>query len=113
MVERPETITDREIDAQLDPTLRDAMIDIMTPERFIATGGALRVSCDETGILWRRVWSYRGIRIGTWSAVEINDRCCTFDVLTKRHFICVPPHITTARHAVAWASVGADSPLSF
>jgi hypothetical protein len=113
MVERPETITDREVDAQMDEALRDAMIDIMTPERFIATGGVLRVSCDETGTLWRRVWSYRGIRIGTWSAVEIDDRCRAFDGQPKRHFIRVPSHIATARQAVAWASVNAGSTLSF
>jgi hypothetical protein len=113
MVERPETITDRAVDAQMDETLRDTMIDIMTPERFIATGGALRVSSDETGILWRRIWSYRGIRIGTWSAVEIDDRCRAFDGQPKRHFIRVPSHFATARQAVAWASVNASSTLSF
>src|SRR6476661_982483 len=40
----------------LDPVLRDCMIDIMTPERFIKTCGPVRIVEDETGILWRKLW---------------------------------------------------------
>ena len=102
MIEHPECITDRDVSAVIDPVLRDTMIDIMTPERFIANGGARRVSSDETGILWRRRWTYRGVTLGTWSAVEVVDGTPAADGPLKRHILRVPPHVCTAREAVAW-----------
>ena len=40
-------------------------------ERFVANGGASRVAEDETGVLWRKLWGYRGVTVGSWSAVEV------------------------------------------
>lgn len=102
IVERPETVTPEDIDSLIDPVLRDAMIDIMTPERFIASGGAARVSVDATGVLWRKLWSYRGVTLGSWSAVEVIDGTPARDGSRKRHILRVPAHVKTAREAVAW-----------
>jgi hypothetical protein len=53
MIEHPEWITSAKIGDMFGPVLRNCMIEIMTPERFVKTGEIERVCEDETGILWR------------------------------------------------------------
>jgi len=78
------------------------MIEIMTPERFIKSGGAARVAKDETGILWGKRWTHRGVTIGSWSAVEVVNGTTEVDGSRKRYFLRVPSRMGTAREAVAW-----------
>ena len=66
MIERPELVTVRTIGAAQDPQIRRCMIEILTPERFIAQGGAYRIAQDETGVLWRQRWRWEA-----WAAVEV------------------------------------------
>jgi hypothetical protein len=94
IIARPERITLRWIDAQIDPRMRHAMIDIFTPARFIASGGADRAGSDETGTLWKRKWSHRGVVIDSWAAVET--------AAEKGIFRCVPTELGTPREAFAW-----------
>ena len=101
-IEQPERVTHQEIDTLLDPAIRSALIDIMTPERFIASGGAIRISSDETGTLWRRIWTHRGVALDSWSAVEVIDGTPMPNGSRKRYILCVPSHVNTAREAVAW-----------
>jgi hypothetical protein len=56
----------RAISAAQDPQIRRCMIDVLTPERFIANGGAYRVCEDEAGVLWRQRWCWEA-----WAAVEV------------------------------------------
>src|SRR5262245_46443853 len=70
-IEHPEKITPHAVADVLDSVLRNSMIEIMTPERFVRMGGASRVSHDETGVLWRKLWGFRGVTIGSWTAVEV------------------------------------------
>jgi hypothetical protein len=102
MIMHPERITPELIGDEIDPALRDAMIDIMTPERFIASGDPSCISRDETGALWRRCWTHRGVTIGTWTAVEVGDGAAAYDGWHRREFLCVPSHVRTAREAIAW-----------
>ena len=74
MIEHPEWITPATITDTFEPVLRNCMIEIMTPERFVRTGLVAQVSEDETGILWRKLWGYRGVTIGSWTAVEVVER---------------------------------------
>jgi hypothetical protein len=104
MIEHPERITPDAIDCEIDPALRDTMIDIMTPERFIASGDPSCVSRDETGALWRRRWTHRGVTIGIWTAVEITNAAPDQDGVSRRLVLCVPPRLRFARDAVAWAA---------
>jgi hypothetical protein len=78
------------------------MIDIMTPERFIATGVVTCVSKDETGTLWRKFWGHRGVTTGSWSAVEVVNGTPESDGSHKRYVLTVPPQVRTAQEAVAW-----------
>lgn len=84
------------IDAQIDPLVRHAMIDIFTPGRFVEASGADRLASDATGTLWFRKWSYRGAVIDTWAAIEFPIRGGV------RSFRCVPAHLRTPREALAW-----------
>jgi len=93
---RPEEITLDWIDAQIDGSVRNAMIEIMTVERFIAAGGAEPIANDGSGTLWRRIWTYRGTVIDTWSAVEYSRSS------PKRIFATVPAHIRSPKDALHW-----------
>ena len=73
------------------------MIEVLTPERFIAEGGAYRVSQDETGTLWRQRWRWEA-----WAAVEVLNGSPEPDGTHKRYFLQVPANMRTAREAVAW-----------
>jgi hypothetical protein len=97
MIERPEFITVRTIASAHDPQIRRCMIEILTPERFIAEGGAYRVSQDETGTLWRQRWRWEA-----WAAVEVVNGSPEPDGTFKHYFLQVPANLRTAREAVAW-----------
>ena len=98
VIEAPETVTLAAIDAEQNVQVRRCMIEIMTPERYVAQGGADRVAEDETGILWRRTWP----AFDAWAAVEVINATPEPDGTRKHFFLQVPAHIRTAREAVAW-----------
>jgi hypothetical protein len=102
MIENPERITPATIADAIDPVLRNCMIEIMTPERFVRSGGATLVSKDDTGILWRARWSHRGVTVGSWAAVEVVNGTADPDGSHRRYFLRVPSNMRTAREAVAW-----------
>jgi hypothetical protein len=102
MIEQPETITPHAVADVLDPVVRNCMIEIMTPERFVRMGGASRVSEDETGVLWRKLWGFRGVTIGSWTAVEVVNGTTEADGSHRRYVLRVPSRMRTAREAVAW-----------
>lgn len=97
IIERPDLVTVRTIANADDPQIRRCMIDILTPERFIAEGGATCVGTDETGILWRRRWRWEA-----WAAVEVRNGTPEPDGTYRRYFLQVPPTMRTPREAVAW-----------
>jgi hypothetical protein len=102
MIEHPEKITPDTVTDMIDPVLRNCMIEIMTPERFVKMGGASLVSQDETGVLWRKLWGYRGVTIGSWTAVEVRNGTPEADGSRRRYFLRVPSRMRTSREAVAW-----------
>src|SRR5262245_8392107 len=102
MIEHPEWITPAAIADTFDPVQRNCMIEIMTPERFVKTGLVSRVSQDEAGVLWRKLWSFRGVTIGSWTAVEVTNGTAEVDGSFKRYFLRVPSAMRTPREAVAW-----------
>jgi hypothetical protein len=102
MIEHPERITTWGVAAELDPILRNCMIEIMTPERFVKSGGATEVARDETGVLWRRLWGFRGVTIGSWTAVEVENGTPEADGTRRHYWLRVPSRMRTAHEAVAW-----------
>lgn len=92
-----DSITVAQIHRVFDPVIRRCMIDIMTPSRFVANGGAHIIARDDTGILWHRRW-----RSDAWSAVEVVNGSPEPDGSYKHYFLQVPADMRTARQAVAW-----------
>ena len=97
IIERPDLVTVRAIAAAHDPQIRRCMIDVLTPERFIAGGGAYRVAQDDTGVLWRQRWRWEA-----WAAVEVVNGTPEEDGTYKHYFLQVPANMRSAREAVAW-----------
>ncbi len=102
LIKHPERITPARIDDTFDPVLRNSMIEIMTPERFVKTGTVPKAAEDETGVLWRKSWSFRGVTIGSWCAVEVVNGTPEPDGSRRHYFLRVPSSVRTAREAVAW-----------
>jgi hypothetical protein len=98
IIEQPEAVTVRTVAAANDPQIRRCMIDVLTPARFIADGGAYRVAHDETGTLWRQRWRWEA-----WAAVEVLNGTPEPDGTYKHYFLQVPPTMRSAREAVAWS----------
>jgi hypothetical protein len=98
LIERPEVITLSSIDDEFNVQVRRCMIDIMTPARFVALGGAIRVAEDETGVLWRKFW----LGYDAWAAVEVINATPEADGTHQHFFLQVPPDLRTPREAVAW-----------
>ena len=73
------------------------MIEIMTPARFIANGGARMAARDSTGTLWLTRWAF-----DAWAAVEVINGTPEPDGSFKHYFLQVPPEMQSARQAVAW-----------
>jgi len=97
-IEQPERITLAAVDGEPDVQIRRCMIEIMTPQRYVALGGAVRVAEDEAGILWRKVWW----ATDSWAAVEVINGTPEPDGTRRHFFLQVPAHMRTAREAVAW-----------
>jgi hypothetical protein len=97
-ITQPERVTLAAIDEETNVQRRRCMIEIMTPRRYVALGGAARIAEDETGVLWRRIWP------GTdaWAAVEVVNATPDADGSYQRFFLQVPATMRTAREAVAW-----------
>ena len=98
IIEAPEAITLRRIDAEPDPVTRHCMIDILSAEKFIGMGAATKVASDETGTLWRRSWGV----MGAWAAVEVRNGSPEPDGSFRHYFLTVPPTVRSARQGVAW-----------
>ena len=61
-------------------------------------------ACPKTtrGILWRKLWGYRGVTVGSWTAVEVANGTAEADGSRRRYFLRVPSSVRTPREAVAW-----------
>jgi len=98
MIEQPNLITPSFIDRHPDFLLRRCMIEIMTPAQYVASGGAIPIARDETGILWRKQWWNND----AWAAVEVVNGTPEPDGTYKHFFLQVPPNVRSPREAVAW-----------
>jgi Domain of unknown function (DUF6745) len=98
LIRHKEAITLATIDAESNVQVRRCMIEIMTPQRYIALGGARKVAEDETGVLWRKIW----LNYDIWTAVEVINATPEPDGTHRHYFLQVPANINSAREAVAW-----------
>jgi hypothetical protein len=98
IIEQPDDISLAAIDRELNVQVRRCMIEIMTPQRYVALGGAARIAEDEAGILWHRRW----LGSDAWAAVEVVNATPEPDGSHRHFFLQVPANLRTARDAVAW-----------
>jgi hypothetical protein len=98
LIEQKGAITLATIDAESNVQVRRCMIEIMTPARYVALGGARKVAEDETGVLWRKIW----LNYDIWTAVEVINATPELDGTHRHYFLQVPANINSAREAVAW-----------
>jgi hypothetical protein len=98
IIEQPDAISLEAIDAEANVQVRRCMIEILTPARYVALGGAARIAEDETGVLWRKIW----FATDAWAAVEVVNATPESDGTRRHFFLQVPAHMRTAREAVAW-----------
>jgi hypothetical protein len=97
VISHPDSVTLQAIDDEPNGRVRRCMIEVMTLERFIAAGGATIVARCSAGTLWRKTWWG-----DAWAAVEVINGTPEQDGTFKRYFLQVPPHMSSARQAVAW-----------
>ncbi len=98
MVDDKDLITVGLVNRERDPVLRRCMIDIMTPQRYIAASDAVCISRDDTGSLWVKTWQHWD----SWAAVEVVNGSPEPDGSYRHYVLQVPPTMRTAREAVAW-----------
>jgi hypothetical protein len=98
VIEQPEQITSRSIERERDSLVRRCMIDIMTAERYVVSGGPRRMGSDRVGTLWRRQWT----PVDAWAAVEVVNGTPEPDGTHKHYFLQVPPDLRSPTEAVAW-----------
>jgi hypothetical protein len=98
LIQQKGAITLATIDAESNVQVRRCMIEIMTPQRYVALGGARKVAQDETGVLWRKIW----LNFDIWTAVEVINATPEPDGTHRHYFLQVPANINSAREAVAW-----------
>ena len=99
---QPELIMQSTLAEIADPVLRNCLIEIMGLERFVRVCSAQQVSRDETGILWRKQWNYRGVMIAEWAGVEVVNGTAGPSGSVTTYVIRVPSRLRSAREAVAW-----------
>lgn len=100
VIERSHEITAQLIESQADPVFRRCLIEIVTPERYIALSNAVCISEDRAGKLWIRPWRASGS--DGWAAVEVVNGTPEPDGSYKHYFLQVPFELRTAQAAVAW-----------
>ncbi|HEX3161149.1 MAG TPA: hypothetical protein VHQ92_01100, partial [Pseudolabrys sp.] len=98
VVERPETITVAEVEAEANAEVRRVMIDRYGQERYLVDAGAETLATDRFGTLYRKTVA------GDEPIVMVKVRNSTPepDGSIKDYFLRVPPDMRTAQEAVAW-----------
>jgi hypothetical protein len=75
------------------------MLDAYGIKRFLLDVGAKEIQRDECGILYRHVVD---AALEAIVMVEVTNSTAEADGTFKKYFLRVPPHITTAKAAIAW-----------
>ena len=96
LIELP--ITVGRINTQWNAELRRVMIDRYGMAKYLKDAGAVKVHEDECGILYRKEFADDEPLV----MVKVKNSSPEPDGSFRDYFLRVPPHIATAREAVAW-----------
>ncbi|HEY9870990.1 MAG TPA: hypothetical protein V6D08_17625 [Candidatus Obscuribacterales bacterium] len=110
VIEAPEQITVNVIDAERNAEVRRVMLERFGVERYLRECGAERVHDDDFGTLYRksypvvppRGWPGRAQQEEPLVFVKVVNSTPELDGSFRAYFLRVPPHVSTAREAVAW-----------
>ncbi len=102
-IESPETITVEQIEREKNVETRSILVERYGLERFIIDSGAKKISEDECGVLYHKVFTASDLLTDEPLVVVMVDNSTPEpDGTRQRFFLRVPPNIRTAREAVAW-----------
>ncbi len=98
VVMEPQALRLQDIEVEPEVDTRALMIEAYGLERYMQDAGALLWHKDEFGeLFWRSQHQQSPVL-----AVRVRNKTLEIDGSCKEHWIRVPPHIATAREAVAW-----------
>ncbi len=98
IIERPQLITVDEIDRELNVEIRRVMLERFGESRYLSESNAQVIHEDEFGVLYSKVLQDDEPLV----MVKVINSTVEEDGFQREYFLRVPPHITTARAAVAW-----------
>ena len=98
IIEKPESITVKEIDRQPNAEIRRIMIERYGMSRYLIDGNAKKIHSDDFGTLYRREFSDDEPLV----MVHVVNSTKEPDGSYKDYFLRVPANIERARQAVAW-----------
>jgi hypothetical protein len=90
--------TANDIDLMQNVEVRRAMIQDYGMARYLRDTKAEEIGRDDTGVLYRKTLDNDEPLV----VVKVINSTPEYDGTFKEYFLRVPPHITTAREAVAW-----------
>lgn len=99
LAEEPSTVTVADIENEPNIEIRRLMLDAYGIKKFLLDVGAKEIQRDECGILYRHVVD---TALEAIVMVEVTNSTAEADGTFKKYFLRVPPHITTAKAAIAW-----------
>lgn len=103
IIESPESITVARIEREKNVETRSILIERYGLERFLKDSGARKLSEDECGVLYRKVFEASDALLDEpLVVVMVNNSTPEPDGTHKQYFLRVPPNVSTAREAVAW-----------
>ncbi len=98
VVESPQSLTVACIDAETNSEVRRVMIERFGQESYLIEGGAVKVDQTDWGTLYRRPIAGEEDLV----MVKVINATAEPNGTFKDYFLRVPPHIQTAKEAVAW-----------
>ncbi|HEY9713307.1 MAG TPA: hypothetical protein V6C72_07545, partial [Chroococcales cyanobacterium] len=98
IIEDPDSIKISTILVEQNSEVRRVMIDRYGASRFIIDSGAEKIHEDDCGVLYRKTL----LNDEPLVMVKVINSTPEPDGSRRTYFLRVPPHITTAREAVAW-----------
>lgn len=99
VIEDRDMITADSIIKETNAELRRVMTEVITPERFIQESGMKAIQEDEFGALYK----IEDRIMGPLVMVRVVNKTAEPDGSFKQYWLRVPPHMRTARQAVAWS----------
>ncbi len=98
IIEHPEQITIDAIDRELNVEVRRVMLERFGASRYLSESNSQIIHEDEFGVLYSKVLQDDEPLV----MVKVINSTVEEDGFQREYFLRVPPHITTARAAVAW-----------